>query len=141
MGFGLRRTDLQANAQRKFDDAVILFRNGSPSNAYYLAGYAIELGLKACVAAQLAPQTIPDKAIIKRILDHNFNVLIGLSGLADELKRTQTADLDFAANWAVVSEWSPDARYEAIDAMSTQTLIDAIGNENSGVLKWIRTHW
>lgn len=141
MGFGLRRTDLQANAQRKFDDAIVLLGNKSPSNAYYLAGYAIELGLKACVAAQLSPQTIPDKAIIKRILDHNFNVLVGLAGLADELKRTQAADLDFAANWAVVSEWSPDARYETIDTMSAQTLVEAIGNDRSGVLKWIRTHW
>ena len=43
MGPGLKREDLQANAQAKLDDAVILLQQGRFSNAYYLAGYAVEI--------------------------------------------------------------------------------------------------
>jgi hypothetical protein len=141
MGLGHKRNDLRAHAQAKLDDATILFQNGRPSNAYYLAGYAVEIGLKACIAAQISAETIPDKSLINNILKHSFPVLIGLAGLATQLKEQQDKDPDFAANWAIVSEWSPDARYEAIDTCSAQTLIVAISDPKSGVLEWIKTYW
>ena len=141
MGLGHKRTDLQAYAQAKLDDAVILVQNGRYSNAYYLAGYAVELGLKACIARHIHAETIPDKYFIKKILDHRFQVLIGLAGLATELKDQIDKDSDFAANWAIVSEWLPDARYESSDVTSAQTLITAIAHPESGVLQWIKTHW
>lgn len=141
MGLGLTRGDLRANAQAKLDDAILLLDQQRYSNAYYLAGYAVEMGLKACIAAQITAETIPDKDIIKGILNHQFGVLVGLAGLRTDLKRLQDRDPDFAANWAVVSEWSPDTRYEAKDPMSAQWLIEAIGGPKSGVLEWIKTHW
>ncbi len=141
MGLGHKRTDLQAYAQAKLDDAVILLQNGRFSNAYYLAGYAVELGLKACIAAQINAETIPDKAFIKKIFDHKFSVLIGLAGLAKELKDQEDKDPVFGSNWAIVSEWSPDARYEPKDITSAQSIITAIAHPESGVLQWIKTHW
>jgi hypothetical protein len=141
MGPGQKRSDLRANAQAKFDDAVILLRNGRYSNAYYLAGYAVEIGLKACIAAQISAETIPDKAFIRNILNHQFRVLVGLAGLAGSLKDEEDRDQSFATNWAVASQWEPDARYDAIDPMSAQLLVEAIGNPNSGVLRWIKAHW
>lgn len=47
MGLGYSRLDLRANAQAKLDDAVMLCKTGRYSNAYYLAGYSVEIGLKA----------------------------------------------------------------------------------------------
>ena len=41
------RKTLQALAEGKLDDALLLLRNNRCSNAYYLAGYALELGFKA----------------------------------------------------------------------------------------------
>ena len=141
MGLGHKRTDLQAYAQAKLDDACILLQNGRYTNAYYLAGYAVELGLKACIAVQISADTLPDKAFIKQILNHKFPVLIGLAGLVTELKDHMDKDSDFAANWAIVSEWLPDTRYESKDVASAQTLITAIAHPDSGVLQWIKTHW
>jgi hypothetical protein len=66
MPYGLKRTDLQALARAKFNDAELLFQHGRFSNAYYLAGYTIEIGLKACIAAQVSAETIPDKAFLIR---------------------------------------------------------------------------
>ncbi len=141
MGPGLKRGDLRANAQAKLDDAVILLRGGRHSNAYYLARYAVEIGLKACVATQVSAETIPDKAFIKNILNHQFRVLIGLAGLSGSLKDEEDRDQAFAANWAIALQWEPDSRHEAIDSISAQLLVDAIANPQSGVLRWIKAHW
>lgn len=141
MGPGLKREDLQANAQAKLDDAIILLQHRRFSNAYYLAGYAVEIGLKACIAAQISAETIPDKAFIKRILDHDFMALVGLAGLAKALKDQEDQDDVFGANWALVCEWSPDSRYESSDPTSAQTIVSAINDPNSGVFSWIKTLW
>src|SRR5256885_8450580 len=102
----LRRTDLQARAQSITESAILLVKNHRWSDAYYLAGYAVELGLKACIAKQLSPETIPDKEFLKNILKHEFDLLIGLAGLRQELKEELRGDSVFAANWAIVGEWS-----------------------------------
>lgn len=141
MGFGYKRSDLRAMAQAKMDDASLLLDNGRYSSAYYLAGYAVEIGLKACVAAQLSAETIPDKAVIRDIFKHDFKTLIGLAGLAGALKQRQDEDGGFAANWALVSQWSPDARYELSDAMSARLLLEAIGDRITGIFPWIKTYW
>lgn len=141
MGFGYKRADLRALAQAKIDDALLLLANGRVSNAYYLAGYAVEIGLKACVAAQLPAETIPDRALIRDIFKHDFKTLIGLAGLAGTLKQRQDEDGGFAANWALVLQWSPECRYELSDPMSARLLIDAIRDPQSGVLPWIKTYW
>ena len=128
-------------AQAKIDDAILLLQHGRNSNAYYLAGYAIELGLKACIAAQVNAETIPDKEFIKRILNHDFMTLVGLAGLAIQLKEKKDGDPPFATNWAIVSEWEPDARYETKDTASAQLMVGAVRDPTSGVLQWIKAFW
>jgi hypothetical protein len=141
MPYGLRRADLRVIAQLKIDDAVILLQNGRVSNAYYLAGYAIEIGLKACIAATVSPETIPDKTFLRNVLSHQFSALVGLAGLTGVLKEQQDKDADFASYWAIVNEWSPDSRYETNDQMSAQVMIQSVLHPTSGVLQWIKTHW
>ena len=130
-------------AQAKLDDAYFLLQNKRYSNAYYLAGYAVELGLKACIARQVSSETIPDKAFIKKILDHQFPALVALAGLTTALQEQQDKDANFAANWAVASEWIPDARYEPEprDPTSAQQLLNALADPTTGVMQWIKAHW
>lgn len=78
MGLGHSRVDPRANAQAKLDDAQLLLKHQRYSNAYYLAGYAIELGLKACIAKSVTAETIPDKSFINGIYKHQFAGLVGL---------------------------------------------------------------
>ena len=101
----------------------------------------MELGLKACIAAQITAETIPDKAFIRDVFNHDFVKLIGLAGLTTNLKIQMDNDSEFAANWAIVKGWTPDARYESSDVTSAQTIIMAIAHPDSGVLQWIKTHW
>ena len=138
---GMKREDLQSLAVIRLADATLLLENQRYSSAYYLAGYSVELGLKACVARQIRQNEIPDKAMIRDVLTHRFGTLVNLAGLGAELGRAQDADRRFQANWGLASEWSPDVRYDIIDALSAQVLISAIGDPAHGVLKWIREHW
>ena len=141
MGYGYKRVDLQANAQSKIDDALLLFKNKSYSNAYYLSGYAVEIGLKACIARHICNETVPDKDCLKGFLEHKIEKLIGLAGLKPELDNEKNLNAEFAANWAIVSEWSPDVRYESKDITSAQEIISAISDEKIGVLQWIKKYW
>ncbi len=47
-------------AAAKCEDATLLLAHARFSSAYYLAGYALELALKACIAKQFAAEVIPD---------------------------------------------------------------------------------
>jgi HEPN domain-containing protein len=47
---GKHRFELRQLAEDRIADAAILLAGGRWSGAYYLAGYAVECGLKACVA-------------------------------------------------------------------------------------------
>lgn len=138
MGLGHRRDDLRANAKAKLDDAIILLKFKRYSNAYYLAGYAVEIGLKACIAAQFSADVIPDKNFVNDIYRHELKELVGLAGLSAQLKEQ---DDDFQTNWAIVAQWKPKSRYESIDPMSAQLIISAITDPKSGVLQWIKTYW
>lgn len=137
----MRRGDACILAQAKIDDAKLLLDNGRASNAYYLAGYAVEIGLKACIAKQISVDTIPDLDFVKSIYVHNPRNLIKVAGLSTALKQKTDGDPVFAANWALVCEWGPETRYTPIDFGTAQTMLDAVNNEENGVLTWIKTHW
>jgi hypothetical protein len=140
-GWLLRRAELQRVAQAKIDDAILLLTQGRASNAYYLAGYSIEIGLKACITRQISADTIPELSFIKSIYDHDLQRLIRVAGLSAQLKQAQDADRDFAANWAIVFEWSPEDRYALTDLASAQVMIAAVADATKGVLPWIRARW
>jgi HEPN domain-containing protein len=46
----MTRRDFQALSATRLREARALLKTGNPEGAYYLAGYAIECALKACVA-------------------------------------------------------------------------------------------
>jgi len=73
-------------AESKLSDAILLLSHLKPSNAYYLAGYAVELGLKACIARQISHETIPDKDFSRDIYLHDLPKLVRLAGLDKDQK-------------------------------------------------------
>lgn len=138
---GQRRADLQALAEGKLNDATLLLTNGRFGNAYYLAGYAVELGLKACIAKRITGQSIPDLSFIKAIYQHNLKNLVGVAGLSLELREEEKADAAFATYWGIAGEWKPESRYDATDSYTAQLLVQSVGDTASGILRWIRMHW
>src|SRR5208337_1776192 len=114
MAGGLKRRDLQVVAEEKLADAILPVNNNRFSNAYYLSGYAVEIGLKACIAKEFIAEAIPYKNFVNEIYKHNLKALIGVAGLAASLRTAQDGDPIFAQNWAVVTQWAPEIRYEMV---------------------------
>ena len=136
----LPRVTLQRLAIAKIDDARLLFDSSRFSNSYYLYGYGIELGLKACIARQMVAETVPDKAVLRGFLDHEIGKLVGLAGLS-ELLKTERENPEFDIRWAIVSEWSVESRYDMIDAVSATAMRDAVESQKYGVMRWLQQFW
>lgn len=141
MGSEVAKVELQRLADEKLADAKILLAAGRWSSAYYLAGYAVELALKACIAKTFKAETIPDKDLVNATYRHEFKKLVGTAGLNAELQSKEQADQAFEINWGVAASWSPDVRYQSVDEQNAKDLIAAIEHGTNGVLVWIKTHW
>jgi HEPN domain-containing protein len=55
------RKDLQELSKVRLKEAKALLDLGMPDGAYYLAGYAVECALKACLAKGTVKYEFPDK--------------------------------------------------------------------------------
>ena len=141
MADGHSRADLQALAEGKFADAGLLLTHGRFSNAYYLAGYALEFGLKACIAKQIIAETIPLKRFINDVMTHDLEKLIGAAGLKADLKEQQDNDETFQAYWGLAGDWSPEIRYTTVDQFTAALFLQAVGDQEHGILPWIKTVW
>lgn len=137
----LTKSDLEKLAQVRLDDAMLLHQSGRASSAYYLAGYAVELSLKACIAKLVQAQVIPDKAFITAIYTHKLDSLLSTAGLLPQFKAATVADPQFGAAWAIASKWTEESRYEIWDPMSSATMITAVAEPSHGVFRWVKQHW
>ena len=138
----LHRRDLQKLAVAKADDAELLFQNGRYSNAYYLFGYAAEMALKARIAGMaFAAEAIPDKRFVNDVYTHDLNKLAQLAGLAQLIRAMREAEPVFDANWATVSEWTEQSRYEVIDVFLSTAMRSAMVEGEFGVFQWLQNNW
>lgn len=137
----LTKADLERLAQIRLEDALLLLTYGRSSSAYYLAGYAIGLALKACIAKLIQSQIIPDRAFINAIYTHRLDSLLATAGLLPDFKIDSQADSQLATYWAIVTKWSEESRYELWDPITAATLLTAINDPNHGVFQWVKKHW
>ena len=138
----LDRASLQRLAERYARDAQILLENRAWSSAYYLAGYAIECALKACIARQFRRYQYPDLNTVKEIYIHDLSKLMRIAGLAGHLlERSQEADR-FGDYWSkIVTGWTERSRYEEPTRAMAIELVTAVSDTREGVLAWIRRYW
>lgn len=131
----ISKAGLVALSEAKLRDAELLLQSGSSGNAYYLAGYAVELMLKAILSGQFKADTLPERALVRDLFTHDFSKLVRLCRLEDELKLRTDADAEFKGYWEIVSDWSEAARYEVIATDDASNLMRAIAE---GILPWLR---
>ena len=55
----MNRSDFQQLADVRIDEAAVLLVQGKYDGTYYLAGYAVECGLKACIAKRTERYAFP----------------------------------------------------------------------------------
>ena len=138
----MNRLDFHQIAEKRIKEARVLFANGCFEGAYYLAGYSVECGLKACVAKQIREHDFPDRKFIQDSYTHDLNKLLGLAGLREQHQKKAEQEKVFEQNWAVVKDWSEENRYTTqVDEKKARDLIEAITDTNNGVLSWLKTFW
>ena len=109
--------------------------------AYYLAGYAVECAIKACIAKGTQRYEFPDKRKVESSHSHNLRELIRVAGLEDPRLERAGKDPEFRTNWDVVQSWSEQSRYRRHSPESAQELLVAVGDTRHGVISWIKLHW
>lgn len=107
------------------------------TDAYYLAGYAVELLLKARIAGRFKADTIPDPKTVKGIYIHDLTALVTQAGLDNELRARKADRPAFAENWAITARWTEQARYGMIEARQAQALLKALRDPDDGAVTWL----
>lgn len=146
----MTRQQFQDLADLRGEDAAALLTAGRWSAAFYLAGYAVECGLKACVMKQVGVEEggmlFDDGGFQReRCLTHDLRKLVAGAALEDRQATDFGAAPPLAANWNVVAAgsepWSEAARYEEWPEAAARRLYDAVTDPSHGVLPWIRRYW
>jgi hypothetical protein len=137
----VNRLDLQILAQEKIAEAKILLDAGKWTGAYYLAGYAVECGIKACIARLFRTDEFPEKSFSDKCYVHDIDRLVVLAGLKAARDTDNAANPNLANNWTTVLQWTVDSRYGRKTQQEAQDIYDAITNHPDGVLPWIQARW
>jgi hypothetical protein len=138
----MNRTDFQQLAEMRLDDAQVLFRSGRFAAGYYLAGYSVECGLKACIAKLTKAEDFPPKPKdVSEVYSHVLGKLLGAAGLRDVFEVLFKIDVQLGANWGLVAKWSEESRYELHGEGDGMALLDAVADASHGVLPCIKEYW
>lgn len=122
------RAEFQSLADQRLIEAKALLDLGHWDGAYYLAGYAVELALKACIIK-----------FSKHCYTHALDKLI-LTARLDAILQTATAAApQFDANWHIARDWNEEKRYHRIEQIEAEAMYAAVSDSTYGVLPWIKT--
>jgi hypothetical protein len=137
----VNRGELQQLAEIRLAEALILLGAGRWSGAYYLVGYAVECGFKACIAKSTKRDDFPVKARVIASHTHDLAQLVGVAGIRAELQAESENDEAFSGYWGVVSQWNEESRYKQWNEPEAMELVQAVSDADHGVMRWLRTLW
>lgn len=140
--------ELKTMSEHRLKEAQVLYDNQLYSGSYYLAGYAIEFGLKSVICKRLGVDIFENDALngqgkaakdaARAFQIHNIPALILLSGLHPELETKKVAEEEFFISWNVVSAWTEQRRYDC--DCNPQTANNFL-KQVKEFMQWIETHW
>lgn len=134
------RKDFKILAELRLEEARVLLSKRREHGAYYLAGYAVECALKACIAKRTKIYQFPPKRkYVERVYSHNLSELLDAAELGGQLDRDMKTDTALAANWSTVKDWTEESRYQS-SLLNGKDLYNAVAGPN-GVLPWIKLRW
>ncbi len=139
-------------ARQRLSEAEILYQNGKFDGAFYLAGYSVELTLKAKICERLGIPNLFDETdqntnsirgigeIRKTLKTHNLFTLLIFSGLKVKFDTEKATNIELAkANSLLFNAWDENARYKPCGHMldrDVEKLINLLSQTN-GILSWI----
>ena len=91
------RRDFRSLAELRIEEARLLLRSRRQQGAYYLAGYAVECALKACIAKQRKRfEFPPHRRTSEKMYSHDLGTLLVVAGLELQLRNEIAANPAFA---------------------------------------------
>ena len=136
----------------RLEEAVILYKSGKCDGAFYLAGYSVELMLKAKICERFGiPNLFDDEDkssqisgisdIRKSLRTHNLFMLLIYSGLKVAFDTEKAKNKYLAkANSLLFNSWNENARYKPCGHVKNEDvseLLKLISDSANGLLKWI----
>jgi HEPN domain-containing protein len=143
----MNRIDFQQLAELRLKEAKALLAADFPDGAYYLAGYAVECALKACIARKTQEFDFPEKKRVNDSHTHDLGKLLMLAGLSEDLQFEFAADAAMEWRWGIVRDWSEESRYEIFQDSEAERIqratlmINVIGAQSGGIMQWIKQRW
>ncbi|MEM6492044.1 MAG: hypothetical protein AAF684_09140 [Pseudomonadota bacterium] len=134
--------DLMNMAEMRVADAQALAAAERWDGAYYIAGYAVEFGLKAVIASGVQAGLFPGKPRFAGVWTHDFVELVRAAAIGPILTARRRTTPRFDWNWRTVAAWSEAARYRPTGAVSSpraKSMIVAVSEAETGVLPWLKT--
>ncbi|MBK7959379.1 MAG: hypothetical protein IPK03_15570 [Bacteroidetes bacterium] len=146
--------EIRKLARQRLQEAVILCDNNMSDGAYYLAGYSVELMLKAKICDRIGiPNVFDDSSksnsekgmgeIRKTLKTHNLFTLLIFSGLKIKFDNDKASNKELAkSNSLLFNNWDENARYKPcghIQKDDVEKLINLLSGAN-GILQWIENN-
>lgn len=137
------RTEFQQLADVRVAEAAALLAAQQWSGGYYVAGYAVEFGLKACILAHVerTGAIFEDKKFSEKCWTHDIEILLALAGLQADRDTEAPRGSTKRSKWDTVGVWNEQSRYKRFTQAAAEGLYSAITDLTEGVLPWIKTHW
>jgi HEPN domain-containing protein len=142
--FAVNRLQWQQLAEYRLRDAEALLGAHRWAAAYYLAGYAVECGLKSCVLVRVAitPEVIfEDRKFSERCWTHSIEELVKLAGLEAARAADSAANPALGENWLFVKDWTEKSRYQIVSHHKAKRMYKATVDDANGVMQWIKARW
>jgi HEPN domain-containing protein len=138
------RKDLQELSRLRLQEAEALYRARLYDGCVYLAGYAVELALKARICRLLRVEEYPPLSgeIGRAFKAHSLEQLMVLAGLSREFDTNKNQEL--FDNWSRAIVWYPEQRYEApgkFDGTTAKAILDSLTAKPNGVITWLSKRW
>jgi len=138
----MNRVTFQVLSETRREEASALLSAGHYPGAYYLAGYAVECALKACVAKQVRQFDFPDKKLANAAFTHDLEQLVKVAGLETDLEQAMRNNKNLELNWTIVKDWSEQARYQPrISRAKARDFLSACSAPRNGILSWVKRRW
>jgi HEPN domain-containing protein len=139
-------------AYQRLKEAEVLFKNGMCDGAFYLAGYSVELMLKAKICERLGIPNLFDETnadansikgigeIRRSLKTHNLFILLIFSNLKIKFDNDKATNKELAkANSLLFNAWDENARYKPCGHIldkDVEKLLNLLSGSN-GILTWI----
>ncbi len=139
------RNELKKLAGTRLKEAKLLFDREFYDGACYLAGYVMELALKARICRVLDLTEYLDSGEISRSFKtHRLDDLVRLAGLQRKFEQAKVNNPNLMSNWALVIVWNEQIRYNPVGSSSrvhAEMMINALEDRNDGVFTWVKKYW